>query len=201
MYSGNYIKPDKRKKQNKFAKILIGFHAFITILFFLTFKLPIIPNEWLVNNLGTITCTTLSSLLFYYLLFCRGTRGKIILIESLKYHCNSLGQRIIVCGGIIGFCGIFYLLGRLFVPVIVAPATIINGEYEIHQAILERSSKGQRWYKGYTKLVFQFKHNNSEIEFYWPTNKAKKLIQGSVSNITSNKTWLGTHIMEIKKAD
>ncbi|NQY65788.1 MAG: hypothetical protein HRT38_19240 [Alteromonadaceae bacterium] len=199
MYTNNDISPERKKRAYTFIKGVIVFQVLFGLLFLLTFKLPIIPNDWLVDNLGKISCSILSTILFYYLLFCRGTRGKIILIESLKYHCNSLGQRIIVCGGIIGFCGIFYLLGRLFVPVITSPALFIPGEHQTIQARLINADRGQGWYRGHTKLTLAL--DKMKISFYWPTSEVKQLIQGNNLNITTNKIWLGTHIMEIKKVD
>lgn len=201
MYTNNNISPERRKKINKFGKNLLIFHAVFAMLFFITFKLPIIPNEWMVDNIGKITFTILSSLLFYYLFFCKGTSGKSILLEGLKYRCHSLTQRVVACCGIIGFCGIFYLIGKLSVPILAAPTILISGEYKTNQTILEHSTRGQRWYKGYTKLVFKLTHENRKIAFYWPTNQAQHLTQGSIINITSNQTWFGSQIIEIKKAD
>lgn len=198
LYTNNIS--SKRKKRIKiFIKGITFSYVVYGFLFFLTFKLPIIPNEWLVEHLGKISCSILSTLLFYYLLFCRGTRGEIILLESLKYHCNSLGQRIIVCGSIVGFCGVFYILGKSFIPVIVSPALFISGEHHTVKATLINKDRGQGWYRGHSKLTLAL-DNHIPIFFYWPAYDAKSLTLGGDLTIITNEIWLGTYIMEIKKA-
>ncbi len=198
MHHYQYADPKRRKRGRRFALGLMLFWGFFSILFFLTFKLPIIPNEWIVSNLGKISCAALSSLLFFYLFFCRGNRGEIVMVESLKYHCKDLNQRIVVCLGIIMFCGIFYLIGRLSVPIITAPSVLFNEKNETHEAKLINSIKGQGWYRGYTKLEFVFQHNHREISFYWPTVDVNQFAQNDIFSISSNEIWLGTHIKDIE---